>query len=511
MCDILHFQAGKGSLMEQLLDTAVSGKNRSEQNPLGESAFSAYGRLGLCGGRGVCGKCRLRFLSAAPLPSAADRRFFSPEELRGGWRLACTAKPAADCEAELHFEAKEILNEADILTETAQAAATGEGKIVQAAVTGEGKPAGKLCCVVDLGTTTVVMQLINKITGDILYTHAFLNPQRAYGIDVMARITNAVNMHSEPMQRVLLTELENGLSLLEKVGKPENIIISGNTTMEHLLLGYPVKGLGTAPFTPFSLDTARVDLFGYSALCLPGISAFVGADTVSGIYACHMAEQKELSLFIDLGTNGEIALGNRDRILCTATAAGSAFEGNISAQALGTDITALAYDMLQAGIMDENGLLAEPWFTEGYQAEISTAEGIKKVRICQQDIRSLQLAKAAICVGVMVLLDRMEAWERIAHVYLAGGFGYALDVKKAVGIGLIPAVLEDRCSAVGNTSLAGAIRYAREIDAEEELRHILKISQPLNLAQQPEFEGCYMDAMAFCRQQGLTACRKGIL
>lgn len=503
MCDILHFQKGQGSLLEQILQK------------------KAYGSLGLCGGRGACGRCRVRFLSAAPLPSAADRRFFSPEELREGWRLACMAKPVIDCSVELHFASEESVSEKSASEESEEIEAKGiipdivtwtdpAPQAMTATQTGRGETANgkaklaeteetagaakRLCCVIDLGTTTVAMQLVNKITGDILYTHTFINPQRAYGIDVMARIANAVNMRSERMQEVLLTELENGLSILQKAGKPENIIISGNTTMEHLLLGYPVDGLGTAPFTPFSLDAAHIDLFGYPTLCLPGISAFVGADIVSGIYACHMAEREELSLLIDLGTNGEIAIGNKDRIICTAAAAGSAFEGEISAQALGTDITAIAHDMLKAQVMDQNGLLAEPWFTEGWQAEIERA---KTVCIRQQDIRSLQLAKAAICVGTGLLLDRMAAWDGIAHVYLAGGFGYYLDVKKAVGIGLIPAVLEDKCRAVGNTSLAGAIRCAREKHSEEMLRHIVQISEAVNLAQQPEFESRYIAAMAF--------------
>lgn len=493
MCDILHFQTNKGSLMEQILQK------------------SAYGSLGLCGGRGACGKCRVRFQSAAPLPSAADRRFFLPAQLREGWRLACTAKPVLDCSVELHFALEEAAGlMPDIVTEAAPApqqmtepqmagkeAAAGAAKTAAIVKTAKAEATGKagqhLCCVIDLGTTTVVMQLLDKITGDILCTHAFLNPQRAYGIDVVARIANAVNMPSARMQEVLLTELENGLRILEKAGKPENIIISGNTTMEHLLLAYPVEGLGKAPFTPFSLSAAHIDLFGYPAFCLPGISAFVGADIVSGIYACHMAEREEVSAFIDLGTNGEIAVGNKHRLLCTATAAGSAFEGEISAQALGTDITAIAYDMLHLSIMDENGLLAEPWFSEGFLAETGRA----KVRICQQDIRSLQLAKAAICAGITVLLDHMEAWEQLAHVYLAGGFGYYLDVKKAVGIGLIPSALEDKCRAVGNTSLKGAMRYAKEADGEERLRHIVQISEPLNLAQQPEFESRYIEAMAF--------------
>ena len=488
MYSMLYFRKGEGSLMEQILRTAPSGKN-------------AYGKHGLCGGRGACGKCRVRFLTDAPLPSFADRKIFSPEELRLGWRLACTAKPPADCEVEICFEPEEE-NKTEIVTWSE----VGTPVMQQSeAVAGE-EPSSQekrtLFCAVDIGTTTVVMELVDSITGDILSTCPFLNPQRAYGVDVMSRIANAENGGNLRLREVLLTEMEKGLRELEKAGKPEKIIVSGNTTMGHLLLGYPVEGLGKAPFKPFSLDFAHFDLIGHPVVFLPGISAFVGADIVSGIYACGMTEEigetekKEVSLFIDLGTNGEIAVGNQEKIWCTATAAGSAFEGDITAQAMGTDIVALAYDMLQTGIMDESGLLAESWFTDG--CPIKTEKG-DTVLIRQQDIRSLQMAKAAICAGVSILLDKAEAWERISHVYLAGGFGYYLDVEKAVGIGLIPKVLRDKCVAVGNTSLAGAVRYGKACadNEAEKLRHIVQISEAINLAQQPEFEQRYIEAMAF--------------
>lgn len=445
------------------------------------------GELGLCGGRGACGKCRVRFLSAASLPSFADRAFFSPEELREGWRLACTAKPIDHCEVEIRFVKDE--KTAPIVTWTEEVQ-DGREDFNKKRTVGEGNI---LIGVIDLGTTTVVMQLVDCVTGDILYTHAFLNPQRRWGTDVMARIEHAVNESGLQLQTALLTELEHGFEQMQKYGKPEKVMIAGNTTMGHLLMGYPVKSLGEAPFHPFSVEMTNFDLFGHPAVLMPGISAFVGADVVAGIYACGMAWREEYTLFIDLGTNGEIAIGNRERILCTATAAGSSFEGDISVQAMGTDIVAIAFDMLKAGIMDATGLMAEPWFTNGWNT--------KTIVIYQQDIRKLQMAKAAICAGVSILLDKTEAWDKVSHVYLAGGFGYYLDVEKAVGIGLIPAALRGRCKAVGNTSLAGAIKYGREyvkdMSRSEKLRHIVRISQAINLAEQPEFEDRYIKSMSF--------------
>lgn len=476
---IVHFQSGKGSLFEQIL---AQGE-------------TVYGKLGSCGGRGACGKCRVRFLTAPPMPSFADRRFLTPSQLRDGYRLACTAKPYTDCDVELCFvEAART----EILTVSGAMLKNSEQ---ERGVSSKGKKTdkeidiisedGDRFCAVDLGTTTVVMQLIDKKTGGILLTHAFQNPQRAYGIDVLARICAAENGMAEQMRTAVLTELDNGIRKMERLGQIQEIIISGNTTMGHLLLGYPVEGLGKAPFTPYHIETSYFDLSGHPAVFLPGISAFVGADITAGIYACGMAEREEPSLFIDLGTNGEMAVGNKEHILCTAAAAGSAFEGSVSAQIIGTDMTALACDMLETGIIDSTGLMEEPWFTEGYR--------VGDFCVSQQDIRGLQMAKAAICAGASILLDRADAWKGLAHVYLAGGFGYYLDVDKAAAIGLIPKALWEKCTAVGNTSLAGAIRYGRSDQAvrEKELEQIVRVSHSINLAQQPEFETRYIKAMAF--------------
>lgn len=472
MCDeILHYRKGEGSLFHQIL---------APRNIV-------YGKFGSCGGRGACGKCRVRFLTDAPLPSFADRKFLTPGELRAGYRLACTARPMADCDVEICFVRAE---EAKIVT--VSGAEKGASETVEEgrntlSPSDAGK-SGRLFCSVDIGTTTVAMQLVEKETGRILDTYAFQNPQRIYGTDVLARISAAQEGKTGVLRDLLLWELEKGLKELERTGRPERMVLAGNTTMGHLLLGYPVESLGRAPFTPYHIGSSAFKLADIPALFLPGISAFIGADIVAGIYACGMAEREGLSLFIDLGTNGEMAVGNRDGLLCTATAAGSAFEGSVSSQVIGTDMVALAAEMLEKGIMDETGLMEEPWFTEGYVT--------RGIRIRQQDIRSLQMAKAAVCAGAEILLARMEAWERIERVYLAGGFGYYLDVDKAAQIGLIPDALREKCTAVGNTSLAGAIRYGMR-EEKEKLEHIVRISQSLNLARQPEFESRYIDAMAF--------------
>lgn len=497
----IHLEKGKGTALEQVL---VSG-------------FASSGTHGFCGGRGACGRCKVRFLSGAPLPSASDRRFFAPQELREGYRLACTARPAADCDIELCFAAGP---EAEIVTRY-EAEAAGKGQFVRtdrAERTEHTEPAdvppGQFCAV-DLGTTTVVMQLVDRRSGEVLNTQAFQNPQRLYGTDVLSRISAAGSGRAAALQTCLETRLETGLRAMEAAGgQPDMVIVAGNTAMGHLLLGYPVDTLGKAPFQPYHIGSTFFRIAGYPAIFLPGISAFVGADIVSGLYACGMAEQEAFTLFIDLGTNGEMAAGSRERIVCSAAAAGCAFEGG-GAQAMGTDITAMAFGLLQDGIMDETGLLREPWFHSGYRAQ-------GNMLLRQQDIRDLQMAKSAICAGVSILLDETDGWERLQRVYLAGGFGYYLDVDKAAGIGLIPAALQGRCRAVGNASLAGAIRYGRYAASLPEsvsggaqtpgqengrraerakLERIIAVSEPVNLAEHPAFADRYIDAMAFRKME----------
>lgn len=472
---------------------------------------------GFCGGHGNCGRCRVRFLSGVPLPSASDRRALTPEQLRDGYRLACTAKPVADCRIELCF-AKD--SKMTVVSEYRAGWLTQASELDESArpeIPGLSQGTKGTFCAVDIGTTTVVMQLVDRQSGRALATETFVNPQRKYGADVISRIELS-KTHGAEMHRLIMEALESGLhSLVRKAGgagRPDRVILAGNTVMVHLLLGYPVESLGRAPFVPYHQGEVTFELGGVPAWIFPEISAFVGADIVSGVYACGMAEREELSLLIDLGTNGEIVLGNRYRILCTATAAGTAFEGGGEYTVPGSDMISVSYELLERGILDETGLLAEPWFTEGYRAG--------KALVTKEDIRKLQMAKAAVYAGVVTLLDRMEAGpEMIRHVYLAGGFGYFLDSGKAGAVGLFPAELADAAQAVGNASLAGAVRRGMNVMPQGEapegegtgasrlgaasddnsVSHIIQISRSINLAEEGMFGDCYINSMDFKKHE----------
>ena len=418
-----------------------------------------------CNGKGTCGRCRIRFCrNGAPLPGAADRIAFTAEQLRGGYRLACMHRVRQDCCIQVEFvESRQV-----------EAVTAYKGGITKPA---EGKPEEKAMpggdepyiIAVDLGTTTIAMQAVALSSvrewqrGGNLHVfgeYSCMNPQRQWGSDVLSRLQAAADGQAEKLAEAVRTALAEGIGQLgRKLGKaPQGIWAAGNTAMEHLLMRLDTASLGRYPFTPVSLEEMELlpepEYKGPRIGLLPGISAFVGADIAAGLLACGFGERREEScrLFIDLGTNGEMAAAGKGRLICTATAAGPAFEGGAAANVPGTDMIALLAEMLETGIIDESGLLEDAYFEKGWQKGA--------LRITQQDIRALQMAKAAVCAGVELLMEALEIGASdVEQVFLAGGFGYYLDVEKAARIGLFPAELADKVTAVGNTSLLGTCLY----------------------------------------------------
>lgn len=450
-----------------------------------------------CMGIGNCGRCRVRYLEGIPLPETVERRFFSPEELRDGMRLACLHRVSAPCRVTVEFvQAPQI----QIVTETGFPS-TGES-----AAGAELLSAYRIA--VDLGTTTIAMQARDAEDGRVLAEWKQMNPQRRYGSDVVSRIRAAEAGQAGMLKACVDKALAEGLRSLTgtcgRLPRPE-IFLAGNSAMEHLLAGLPVDGLGRYPFSPVTLKEQKVRIGGrqgmetdrYDLTMLPGISAFVGADVLAGILAVGMHRKQEMCLLIDLGTNGELVLGNRDRLFCTATAAGPAFEGRSGTE--GTDMIAVIGELLEAGILDETGLLAEPWFSAGIDWERRELPG-KCVHVSQEDVRAIQMAKAAVFSGICMLMRACGIGaEEIGQVWLAGGFGYFLDVQKAVQIGLLPSSLAERTKAVGNTSLAGAFLYGWRGGREEAAR-IRRICTSVNLAEQDGFSEMYLSHLNLHRE-----------
>lgn len=346
---------------------------------------------------------------------------------------------------------------------------------------------------VDIGTTTIAMVLYDN-EGQMHEQFAAVNPQVRYGADVMSRIQEAQNPEvALQMRESVIQVLEEGIRRFNrKTALPLRMVIAANTTMVYLLMGWDTQELGRAPFHASHLEKVTTMIGGVPAIILPGLSAFVGADIMAGIYASGMAESEELTLLIDLGTNGEMVLGNREKMVACATAAGPAFEGGATRGIWGADMVSLTAKLLAEEVVDETGLLVEEYFEEGIR--------IGDVRITQQAIRELQLAKGAIAAGIQILVKQygLQGIDSVEHVILAGGFGYFLRGEDAAAIGLLPQELAVKVQAGGNTALAGARAYGQSKfpeKTEQKIKKISKIVQTLNLAEQPEFENIYLEAL----------------
>lgn len=353
---------------------------------------------------------------------------------------------------------------------------------------------GKRLVTVDIGTTTVAMQLHGR-DGSVEDYLAEVNPQVSYGADVLSRIQAAARAESaQDMQRQVLEVLQQGFEQFKKVlseGESLFAVIAANTTMTYLLLGYDTGELGQAPFCATYLEAVSKEIGGVDCLICPGLSAFVGGDIVAGLFACDMFTSKELTLLIDLGTNGEMVLGNCDRMIACATAAGPAFEGGVNRGVWGADMVRILAALRQEGIVDETGLLCDTYFESGIRAG--------DVLVTQESIRAIQLAKGAISAGIRILVQEYGiTMEDIHRVVLAGGFGYFLDVDAAATIRLLPDSLKAKTISGGNTALAGALKIGSGY-LQQGMNCLNRLDrnriEVLNLAQVPSFEEWYLEGM----------------
>ena len=359
-------------------------------------------------------------------------------------------------------------------------------------------PEGERLAVADIGTTTIAM-LLYAADGTVCDRYVAVNPQTEYGADVISRIRAAEDKAvAEELQRLVKQVLESGLQRFCSHLAPEKkllLVLAANTTETYLLMGWDTSELGCAPFRVSHREAVSTG----ETFVFPALSAFVGGDITADIYACGMTEKPEITLLIDLGTNGEIALGNSLRRIACSTAAGPAFEGGVNRGIWGADMISLLATLRREGILDENGLLGEPYFEQGIR--------IGNVCVTQEAVRAVQLAKAAMAAGITVLLEKYGIREeQVSRVILAGGFGYYLKPEDAAEIGLLPAHLAGKAVPGGNLVLAGARRAGGKLLAgeslllERELRELQSGTELVNLAGEPEFAGLYIEGMALRRR-----------
>lgn len=485
-----------------------------------------------CGGQGKCGKCKVRFILGAAEISEADRQFFTQQQLEDGWRLACLASPRENCSLQIPSGDESDFEIVSDYREDVQ-----DEKKADAA----GYDIG-----IDIGTTTIAVDLIGRSSGTVLCTHTLINHQRAYGADVISRIQASNEGKKEELKESIRRDLYEGIyTVLSQYGvsaaEVSRIAIAGNTTMGHLLMGYSCETLGVYPFTPVNvgtIETTFAEMFGSvegldGSICpaqiilLPGITTYVGADISAGMLCCDFEKKEKPCLLIDLGTNGEMALGNKEKILVTSTAAGPAFEGgNISCGMgsvkgaicqvdlvdgepvcrtigdkapiglCGTGVIESVSALVREEIIDETGMLDEDYFDDGYELA-RTPEG-EPIVLTQKDVREIQLAKSAVRAGAETLMLRYGvSYDDIETVYLAGGFGYRMNIEKAVSIGLLPEELQEKIIAVGNSSLGGAVAWLTEANAPQRLQSIIDRSEEIELSSDKDFNQFYTDYMFF--------------
>jgi uncharacterized 2Fe-2S/4Fe-4S cluster protein (DUF4445 family) len=430
-----------------------------------QPVLSQHGFEFPCGGTGLCGGCAFRVISGSLQITEQDCSFFTEAELAAGWRLACQAR----AEMPLVLECGQW--HMDILTDNS-------------GLTGAGKSG--LGVAIDLGTTTIAAQMIDLARGNVLSVETDLNPQSSFGSDVMSRVRAA--LHGDDLRSVVRISL--GRIIGKLAGGRENeiaeVVLVGNTVMHHLFAGLDVEPLSHAPFHSRHLGeqcfTAQDLEWSLPSSCrirfLRCLGGFVGSDILAGIHAVGMPASEARIALIDLGTNGEIAIGNRHGIVCASTAAGPAFEAGSIRMGMRAATGAISRVALRDGQMRSTVIgdveargICGSGLVDAVAAGLESgailpsgriADGTKTfpvqdpVVLYQSDIRELQLAKAAIASGFRLLLKQLSAvFSEIESVYLAGAFGNYVQIDSAIGVGLLE-MPRERIHAAGNTALRGA-------------------------------------------------------
>ena len=490
-----------------------------------------------CGGNGKCGKCAVRFKKGATEITARDREVFTEEQLKLGWRLACLSYPKEGYEIEIPGAEEQIFAQMDrTFSEQTKDGISSK----QLDDPGAFQRKSDYGIAIDIGTTTLAAVLVDLSTGKTVSAATGINHQRIYGSDVLSRIRASVDGRRFEMQRCIRQDLRKLIGELwtENIKK---IVIAGNTTMCHLLRGFPCDRLGVAPFVPVDIGMMKgsagellgLKEFTAEVTILPGISAFIGADIASGAALLGMEATESYKLLLDIGTNGEMVLGKKDHLFAASTSAGPAFEGgNIScgmasipgaishvvidekkkahvdvicglgmsgheisgagisgSGICGSGMIDLYAEFLRHGIVDEYGTYIDEYFENGYFLTDT-------VKFTQGDIRELQMAKAAIRAGIEILLQKAGInASQVENCYLAGGFGSQMDVRNAVKIGLIPPELNDKTVAAGNTALEGAKQYLLGRLTDPQLKKLIEDTKEVNLANEKEFEELYLQHM----------------
>jgi len=571
-----------------------------------------------CGGKGHCGKCRVKIASGCPKPTEHDAKFFTPEELAAGWRLACQTRLVKNAVIEVpqdvRFFGQKILVDGiarkveldpslrKIAVQVPQATLDDQAcdldrvrQVLKAALpkpvvslpfirtlpaalgTGgdctlllkndelaavEKSDTTSVCygVAVDIGTTSVVGALMDLTTGREICSASRMNPQVSRGDDVISRLTYIAENPGglNELHELILGCVNDVIAELCETAEIAGddiyeVCTVGNTTMNHIFLNVDPRGIAQSPFAavvreginaPAAEMGIRINPAG-NVFASPNIAGFVGGDTVGVILATGMMHGSSVRLAIDIGTNGELVLAAKNKVLSCSTAAGPAFEGarirqgmraaqgaidkvifndsvevttigNAPARGIcGTGLIDSVAEMVRTGVVDYTGRILDPgeFDAPGFLKErIASRDGANlfvlvsadkahnnhAVSLTQRDVREVQLAKGAIRAGIEILLTEMGLTSSdIDEVYLAGAFGNFIRRSMAKRLGLLPAIPSDRIKFVGNAAGTGAKMLLAARKFREEAEIISRNVRYVELGGRPDFQEQFMMSMLF--------------
>lgn len=453
-----------------------------------------------CGGESLCGGCRIRVLEGN-VPITSEMRAALPDrELAEGWRLGCRAQRVGRVRLAVGQWSADVLSD-------------------EARVPFE--PAAGWGAVIDLGTTTLVVQLVNRLNGEVEGVRTALNPQARHGSDIMTRIQ--FDLERPGVLTGLIREsLGTMLEDLSAGRTLEEVLLVGNTVMHHLFCGFSVEPLSCVPFRSPALASCRIDArtLDWNAPVRGAVDfigcagGFVGSDLLAGLLAVGFLESDGDQVLIDLGTNGEIAAGNRLGIRCASTAAGPAFEAGRIARGMraatgaidrvevrdgallarvigggepagicGSGLVDAIAAALELGLVDARGRI---------QAAGKRIQIAGDVALTQADIRELQLAKGAVAAGLSLLAE-----PHAQSFHLAGAFGNYMRADSARRIGLLPG-WAPTVHAAGNTALRGARMLLLAPSRRTAwLQAFSSIVTHVELHAEPHFEDLFVESLSF--------------
>ena len=471
-----------------------------------------------CGGHGKCGKCRVTVIGEVSPPTEDEQRALTPDELVQGIRLACRTTVLGDSTVTTAEQGR-----GQILTDGAFPFSM-QSRAVRPGWSGYG-------AAIDIGTTTLAARLYDG-AGNLLAETSRLNPQSAWGADVISRMEAAMAGNAGRIAQITRRALNDMLAELANAARVETadiqaLVITGNTVMLHLLTETDVEPLTHAPFAAKRLfgEILPARELGLTALppdakvyLPPCIAAFIGADTVTATLASDLCEIPETALLCDIGTNGEMVLWHENTLYACSTAAGPAFEGagismGMSGRTGAIDRVWVKDGLIEAHVIGETepvglcgsglvdavaALLETEALDETGYLEEDPAAIADPVEITQEDIRAVQLAKSAIHAGMRTLIHTAKLdCDDVATLYIAGGFGSYLDVKNAGKIGLLPKELTDRVTVLGNAALTGAAMLLLCDDLRPVCELLARETRIVELATNPVFVSEYMERMMF--------------